>query len=476
MAQSGLDPKDWDAFRAKAHEMLDAAVDQMAGAADHPWQPLSEDPAKLYAIRDEASSGTFDPTSLVRRLREEVLPHHGGNIHPRFWGWVQGSGLASDFLAAMASVAVNANLGGRNHGANEMERIVIDWARSRMGLPETASGVFVTGTSQATVLAFQAARLRVQKNLRKEGQKGQALTAYAAEGVHNATKKALELLGVGSDHLRSVPLRSGQMDFAALRDMIRQDRAAGALPFLLVGTAGSVDLGLFDNLDALADAAQAENLWLHVDGAFGAWTRIADNPYRSLTNGIERADSIALDFHKWFYVSYDCGLCLMRNEEEHRAAFAARPYYLEGAESGLAGGEPWFCDYGIDLSRGNRAIKVWAALEMFGEEAIGKAITGNCQLAALMGQIVEEHPEMSLAHPVVSNICAFTADKGLPSEEQSELNARIATALQESGEAVFSTTKVGGVTVLRAAIANHRTQEADIHEAMKAVAREARRG
>ena len=465
MAHKGLDPEDWEVFRAKAHQMLDAAVDQMAGAAEHPWQPLPEDLPARYAI---GQSG-----DLVQRLKDDVLPHHGGNIHPRFWGWVQGTGLASDLLASVASVAVNANLGGRCHGANEMERVVIDWARRTMGLPDSASGVFVTGTSQATVLSFQAARVRALSDLRRRGQAGHRLTAYAAAGVHNATSKALELLGIGSENLRSVPLKEGRMDVNALRRMVQEDRMAGALPFLLVGTAGSVDLGLFDDLNALADTAVEEKLWLHVDGAFGAWTRIAQEPYRSLSNGIGRADSIALDFHKWFYVAYDCGLCLMRREEEHRAAFAARPAYLEGASRGLAGGEPWFCDYGIDLSRGNRAIKVWAALEMFGEEAFGRAITGNCRQAALMAELVAAEPAMELAHPVVSNICAFTARRDLPPEAQSRLNSEIAQRLQESGEAVFSTTRVNGIQVLRAAIANHRTRDEDIHEAMKAVKRQA---
>ncbi|EBA16500.1 putative aromatic-L-amino-acid decarboxylase [Roseobacter sp. SK209-2-6] len=465
MAYSGLDPQDWEAFRAKAHQMLDAAVDQMADAAGRPWQPLPEDLSTRYAI---GQSG-----DLVKRLTEDVLPHHGGNIHPRFWGWVQGTGLASDLLASMASAAVNANLGGRNHGANEMERVVIDWTRSRMGLPEGASGVFVTGTSQATVLSFQAARVRALEGLRRYGQDGRRLTAYAGAGVHNATSKALELLGIGSGNLRSVPLLDGRIDSEALRHMVQEDRKAGALPFLLVGTAGSVDLGLFDDLNALADAAAEEKLWLHVDGAFGAWTRLAEQPYRGLSDGIGRADSIALDFHKWFYVGYDCGLCLMRSEDEHRAGFAARPAYLEGAARGLAGGEPWFCDYGIDLSRGNRAIKVWAALEMFGEEAFARAITENCRQAALMADLVTAEPDMALAHPVVSNICAFTARRDLPPEAQSRLNSEIAQNLQESGEAVFSTTRAGGVQVLRAAIANHRTRESDIRAAIAAVSREA---
>ncbi|WP_264210204.1 pyridoxal phosphate-dependent decarboxylase family protein [Leisingera thetidis] len=469
MADKGIKTQDWAAFRAEAQRMLEAALDQMQAAAERPWQAVPEDIDARYAVTAEARG----PRETVDRIIRDVLPYHGGNTHPRFWGWVQGSGLATDLISSLAAAAVNANMGGRDHGANYMERAVVDWTRAKMGMPESASGILVTGTSQATVIAFQAARLRVLKNLRKQGQGDARLTAYAGEGVHNATLKAVELLGIGSENLRKVPLIAGRMDCAALAAMVAEDRAAGAVPFLAVGTAGSVDLGLFDDLEALADAAAELGLWLHVDGAFGAWTRIAAEPYRSLSDGIGRADSIALDFHKWMYVGYDCGMALLRNEEEHRAAFAARPSYLEGAERGLAGGEPWFCDYGIDLSRGNRALKVWTALETYGEAAFSEAITGNCELAAFMAAEVEAQPKMALGAPVVSNVCVFTARSDLPPDAQSALNAHIAQTLQETGEAVFSTTRAQGRVMLRAAIVNHRSREADVQAAIAAVAREA---
>ena len=459
-----MDPKDWQAFRGEAHRMLEAALDQLEQVRERPWKPVPEEVRDSYTIRGKGGD-------VVDRIARDVLPYHGGNIHPRFWGWVQGSGLASDLIAAMAGAAINANVGGRDHGAVYMERAVVDWTRKKMGLPESAGGVLTAGTSQATVIAFQAARVRALQHVRQTGQAGVRLTAYAGQGVHNATRKALELLGIGSENLRLVPLVDGQMDGVELARLVAADRAAGTVPFLLVGTAGSVDLGLFDDLNGLADLAAREGLWLHVDGAFGAWTRIADDPWRGLTDGLDRADSIALDFHKWMYVGYDCAIALIRDEEAHRAAFAARPAYLEGADRGLAGGDPWYCDYGIDLSRGNRAIKVWTALEMHGEAAFAAAITGNCRMAAHMADRVAAAPAMAIGAPVVSNVCVFTARADLAPEAQSELNAEIAQSLQESGEAVFSTTRVGGVVMLRAAITNHRTRVSDVEEALAAVER-----
>ncbi len=459
-----LDPKDWDEFRKDAHALLEDCIDRMQNAGDHPWQPVPEDLQETYAIGQGGD--------VMARLRDEVMPYHSGGTHPRFWGWVQGSGLATDLTAGLVTAVMNSNAGGRNHGSNYMERAVLDWTRQQMGMPESASGVLVTGTSQATVVCFAAARVRaLGAASRTAGQGDAQLICYAGQGVHNATRKAVELLGIGSDNLRFVPLVDGKIDPQALTAMIAEDRAAGKQPFLIVGTAGSVDLGLFDDLNALADVAETEGLWLHVDGAFGAWTRIAEEPYRSLSDGIGRADSIALDYHKWMYVGYDCGVALVRNEGEHRAAFAARPAYLKGSTRGVASGDPWFCDYGVDLSRGNRALKVWMALESFGPEAFGEAITYNCTLAKVMADEVSRHNAMALSRDPVSNVCVFSANGSLPAEEQSALNTEIAITLQESGEAVFSTTMVDGVEVLRAAIVNHRSTEEDVRQAVQAVAR-----
>ncbi|MDC0736757.1 pyridoxal-dependent decarboxylase [Cognatishimia sp. SS12] len=466
MADHSLDPKDWDAFRAEARALLDDCIDQMQAAGERPWTHVPDGLEARYAIGQGGD--------VMQRLRDDVMPYHAGNTHPKYWGWVQGSGLATDVMAGMVTAVMNSNCGGRNHGANYMERAVIDWARQQMGMPEGASGVLVTGTSQATVISFAAARLRaLGPEVRAVGQGGAELTCYAGQGVHNATRKALELLGIGAANLRFVPLVDGQMDCAELRKMIAEDRAAGKTPFLVVGTAGSVDLGLFDDFNALADLVADEKLWLHVDGAFGAWTRLADAPYRQLTDGIGRADSIALDFHKWMYVGYDCGLALIRDEAEHRAAFAARPVYLSGKDRGVASGDPWYCDYGIDLSRGNRALKVWLGLETHGAEAFGAAITFNCELARFMAEVVESHENMAVARQPVSNVCVFTLRADLPEVAQSALNTQVAVELQENGEAVFSTTIVDGVEMLRAAIVNHRSTRDDVREAVAAAARAA---
>ena len=465
----GLDPADWNAFRSEAHALLDACLDRMTDARNLPWQPIPDEVQAGYALPETPLS----LGDLRAKLTAEIMPYATGNTHPRFFGWVHGTGLATGLLSEMVAATMNSNLGGRDHGLNYVEREVIDWARDVFGFPSSASGLLVAGTSQATVIALSAARLRaLGADVRKSGtHSAPQLTLYSGAAAHNALRKAVELLGIGTDHLRLVPDGESGPDMAELERLILADKAAGHKPMALIATAGSVDLGRFDDLNAMADLAQKHGLWLHVDGAFGAWTRLADAPWRGLSDGMERADSLACDFHKWMYVPYDCGLILIRDETEHRAAFAARPSYLAAQDQGLGGGEPWFCDYGIDLSRGNRALKVWTALAHYGPARLGAAITANCAQAALMGELVSATDAMALAAPVVSNLCTFSADTRLSVPEQSALNTRIAMALQLSGEVVFSTTLVNGVTVLRAAITNHRTTADDIHLAIRAVER-----
>lgn len=462
-----LDPSDWADFRASAHRLLDACIDHLSNAGDHPWRPVPDDIRTSYTI-----GPTQDIDSLSDRLAREVLPYGVGNTHPKFFGWVHGTGLASGILSEMVAATMNANCGGRDHGAVYMERAVVDWARGVFGFPDTASGLLVAGTSQATVIALAAARARaLGPEVVAQGMGGVQLVAYAGAGVHNAAKKALALLGIGGNALRLIPDGSEGMDTEQLRNVVARDRAEGRVPFALIGTAGSVDLGRFDNLDRLADIAAAENLWLHVDGAFGAWLAIAGEKWEGRTKGIGRADSLACDFHKWMYVPYDCGMVIIADETWHRAAFAARPSYLEGQTRGVAGGDPWYCDYGVDLSRGNRALKVWTALTAYGPEQLGAAIAGNCDRAAEMGALVTADPHMALLAQVETNLCVFTADARLSHDRQSALNRQIAQDLQMSGEAVFSTVDINGVTGLRAAITNHRTRPHHVEEAIAAVAR-----
>lgn len=471
-SDNSLDPRDFASFRTEAHRLLDACIDHLEAARERPWRPV--DAAARTALAPALPEAGIDEGRLARELAELVLPLGTGNTHPRFFGWVHGTGLAAGLLADMTASAMNSNCGGRDHGAIHVERAVIDWVRRIFGFPEGASGLLTSGTSQSTIIALAAARVHtLGRAVRTEGLRDAPdLLAYCVAGAHSANQKALELLGHGAQALRRVPAAGpGRgMDLDRLRVQLAQDRAAGKRPFCVIATVGSVDTGACDDVDALADLCAAEGLWLHVDGAFGCWARIADQPWRDRARGIERADSLAFDFHKWMYVQYDCGAVLVRHGDAHRAAFAMRPSYLEGQEEGLGGGDPWYCDYGIELSRGFRALKVWSCLRAYGLERLARKISDNCRQAARMADLVEAAEGLELGAPVVLNVCCFRyAPKGVDGEAQDAVNRRIATRLQLDGKVVFSTTRLGGRTFLRAAIVNHRTRDEDIDLAIAAV-------
>ena len=327
-----LDPENFDSFRRDAHALLDACLDHLKAARERPWQPV--DSAARAVLAPALPETGIGESQLARELAERVLPFATGNTHPRFFGWVHGTGLAAGLLADMAASTMNSNCGGRDHGAIYVERAVIDWMRRIFGFPETASGLLTSGTSQSTVIALAAARVHMLgRVVRTNGLRDAPdHVAYCAAGAHSANQKALELLGHGAQALRRIPTTgpSGGMDLARLKEQLAADRAAGKRPFCVIATVGSVDTGACDDVDALADLCAREGLWLHVDGAFGCWARIADHPWRDLARGLERADSLAFDFHKWIYVQYDCGAVLIRHGDAHRAAFAIRPHYLEG--------------------------------------------------------------------------------------------------------------------------------------------------
>jgi glutamate/tyrosine decarboxylase-like PLP-dependent enzyme len=467
-----LDPVDWNAFRRQLHALVDGCVDHLQDVRERPWRPPGEQAREQVALGDAHEGAGLEATAQA--MLAAILPRHAGNTHPRFFGWVQGTGTMAGLMAELVAATMNSNCGGRDHGAIHVEREVIRWCADCFGLPATASGVLTSGTSQATVIALAAARLQaLGAESRSEGIRGgPQLALYAAEGVHNASVKAAELLGLGAAALRCIAVEpgTGSMDMARLAEAVRRDRAAGIRPCCVIGTAGSVDRGAFDRLDPIAAFCAAEGLWFHVDGAFGAWTRLAEAPWCELARGIERADSIALDFHKWMFVQYDCGLILMRDEARHRAAFAARPAYLAAQGAGLGGGEPWYCDYGTDLSRSFRALKVWATLRAYGSARLGAAITDNCRLAAQMAGLVEAAPGLELAAPVVANVCCFSVVGGA-GEDVGARNTMIVQQLQLDGSVVFSTTRIAGRVVMRAAITNHRTTAEDVRFAVAAVER-----
>jgi aromatic-L-amino-acid/L-tryptophan decarboxylase len=455
-----LDPRDWDEFRAQAHRMLDDILDYTRDIRQRPvWQPIP------HEVRQQFQTGLPAAPSSLAEIHQEfmnyILPFAVGNAHPGFMGWVHGGGTPVGMLAEMLAGGLNANVGGRDQIPLEVERQIAQWMRTLFGFPETASGLFVTGTSMANFIAVVVARdAKLGFDVRRQGMaaKSKRLTAYASAAVHGCISKALDLCGAGSDALRLIPTDNHhRMDLAALEHAIQKDREAGCQPVLIVGSAGTVDTGAIDDLASIADLAQREKLWFHIDGAYGALAMLAPDLAPKL-RGIERADSLAFDFHKWGQVPYDAGFILVRDGDLQRNAFAASADYLRRETRGLAAAGPWPCDHGPDLSRGFRALKTWFTFKAYGTEALGAAISQTCTLARYLEQQIKKMPELELLAPVELNIVCFR----YRADDPDRVNARIVVELQESGSVAPSTTIVNGRLAIRAALVNHRTGRREV--------------
>jgi aromatic-L-amino-acid/L-tryptophan decarboxylase len=464
-----LDPQDWTALRAQAHRMLDDMLDYVADIRERPvWKAMPQ-PVRDH-FRTAISAEPVPLEDVHREFMEYVLPYAGGNVHPGFMGWVQGGGTATGMLAEMLAGGLNANLGGRDHAPIEVERQMVAWVRQLFGFPESASGLFVTGTSMANLLAVLVARTaRLGTAARQDGigPAGQKLRAYASCAAHGCVAQAMDLAGFGSDALHLVPVdASSRLDVAALRGMIARERAAGFEPFLVVGSAGTVDVGAVDDLRAIAQVCREESLWFHIDGAYGALGMLSPAVAPRL-DGIGEADSIAFDFHKWGQVPYDAGFLLVKDGRQHHESFASPSAYLRRETRGMAAGSPWPCDFGPDLSRGFRALKTWFTLKVHGADAIGAAITHSCELAKYLELRIGAEPALELLAPAQLNIVCFR----YLTEDADRINADIVAALQESGIAAPSMTTLNGKLAIRAALFNHRTQHGDVDAMVDAVLR-----
>jgi aromatic-L-amino-acid decarboxylase len=466
-AGATLDPRDWDELRALGHRMLDDMIDHIAGIREQPvWQPIPD--AVRARFGEALPRAPSDLNEVYREFSVNIAPYATGNVHPGFMGWVHGGGSAVGMLAEMLAAGLNANLGGRDHMPIEVERQIVEWMRELFGFPREASGLFVTGTSMANLMAVLVARTSaLGASARHSGVAGEGslLRAYTSKAAHGCIAKAMDIAGLGSEALRCIAVDSShRVDIAALRDHILADRAVGLKPFLVVASAGTVDIGAIDDLAAVAALCREQGLWFHVDGAFGA-LGIFSPVLAARLAGIERADSIALDFHKWGQVPYDAGFLLVRDGERHRAAFAAPAAYLRRETRGLAAGSPWPCDLGPDLSRGFRALKTWFTLKTFGTDKLGAMMARTCALASYLEARVLAEPRLELLAPVNLNIVCFR----YRARGANEVNGDIVIDIQESGIAAPSTTVLGGQLAIRAAIVNHRTDICDIDALIAAV-------
>jgi len=473
-----LDPEDWESMRALGHRMLDDMLDYMKTVRERPVWQHAPDQVKAHFKRP-LPLDPQPPEEIYEEFLENVLPYPIGNIHPRFWGWVFGTGTVLGALAELLAASMNTNSGDlAHHSALHVEKQVINWFKEMLGFPASASGLLTSGCSAANLIGLAVARnTKAGYDLRREGIQAtpRQMVLYASQEIHSSIQKAVELLGLGSDALRYVPVHDDfQIDLEALKEAIAQDRGDGHLPFCVVGAAGTANTGAVDDLDALADICQQENLWLHVDGAFGAWAALTPGA-RYLVAGMERADSLAFDLHKWMYMPYEIGCVLVRHAEAHRKAFSLTPVYLSRQDEGrgLTGGDlPWLTDYGFQLSRGFQALKAWMSLKEHGSRKYGRLIQQNIDQARYLAELIEAAPELELVAPVTLNVVCFRYTRpGLDDAALDALNKEILVELQEQGIAVPSGTTVAGKYALRVGHTNHRSQRQDFDILVREVIR-----
>jgi aromatic-L-amino-acid decarboxylase len=473
-----LDPEEWESMQLLGQRMVADMVNYTNTIRERPvWKHAPEEVKahfnKPLPLEPQA------PEEVYAEFLEYILPYPVGNIHPRFWGWVFGTGTIFGAFADLLASCMNTNTGGLDHhSANHVEKQVIEWFKEMLGFPASASGLLTSGCSAANLIGLAVGLNKMAGfDLRKHGigASPQRMIVYTSTEIHSSVQKAVELLNLGSDSLRYIPVNEYfQIELAALKEAISKDREDGNKPFCIVAGAGTTNTGSIDDLDSLADVCQEEELWLHIDGAFGAWAALAPG-VRDRVRGMERADSLALDLHKWMYMPYEIGCVLVKHEEDHRKTFTLTPDYLKHGEGerGMTGGDlTWFSDYGFQLSREFRALKAWMLLKQHGTRKYGRLIQQNVDQANYLADQIESTPELELMAPVMLNVVCFRySEEGLDGATLDDVNKQIVVELQEQGIAATSGTIINGKYVIHIAHTNHRSRREDFDILVREVIR-----
>jgi len=467
---------DPDDVRRTAHRVADMIADYLQRLPQQPvFTPVPAAAADRFRAAPVPRLGT-PADAILDEFAETIAPYPFGNGHPRFWGWVNSPPAVIGIFAEALAAAMDPSVAGGNHAAVHLERQVVRWFAEIAGLPPTAMGLLVSGGSMANLTALAAARhANAGFDVRAQGlqRRPERLVVYMSQEGHGCIRKAVELLGLGADALRVIPINDRfEMRVDALARAIEQDLRDGARPLAVVASAGTVNSGAIDPIREIAHVCREGHVWLHVDGAYGA-AAILSRTFRHALEPIALADSVALDPHKWLCVPVEAGLVLVRDGEALRSAFSLVPPYLrtDGDSHGV-GGPPWFSEYGFQQSRGFRALKVWMALKYFGVEGYAAALDHDIELARYLAARVSEDPGLELmAPPSLSIVCFRVVPAGarLSDPALDVLNKSVLEQLQLSGRAFLSSTVLGGRFVLRACFVNPLSSQADVDAMLAAV-------
>ena len=472
--QSSLDVTD-DALQEISSEATKLVAEYMATIRERPVRAENYAGKTTQSIDTELSAEGVPLDQLLEECRTIFdLSRHNG--HPRFFGYVASPSTPIGAYADLITSALNANITCWRSGpaGTELERLIVIWLGSLIGYDDQAKGLLTSGGSMANMIALLIANRRksgTDTSRRGLWNSGPPMTIYASEEVHMSIPKAADILGFGRDQVRTIACDDRQrMRVDVLRQRIDADLREGLRPFCVVGSAGTVNTGVVDPLNEIAKVASEFELWFHVDGAYGA-PGVLDQRKRDLFAGLERADSVSLDPHKWLYVPVDAGCLLFRDAGAAMAAFSTEDAdYIK--THGYSDEEAFaFWDYGVELSRRFRALKVWLTLQYYGTRRISEAIAQDISLAAYLGELVSNADDFELLAPVELSICCFryVPQGGMSDTDLNQLNERIMTLVQKGGRAYVSNATVNGRFALRACITNFRTTKADIEETLEVI-------
>lgn len=469
-----------DDFRAIGYQLVDRIADFLDSLPERPLT-MGESPPEIHDALDASrllpDLGT-DPAELVARTADLLFDHSLFNSHPRFWGYITAAAAPIGILGDLLASAINQNTGAwfLSPMASEIEAQTVRWIAELLGFPTDCGGLLVSGGNMANMICFFAARqAKAGWDVRTAGLHGgetRRLRIYCSKETHTWVQKAADMSGIGTESIRWIPTdKELGMDVDVLRDQIQADKEAGERPFIVIGTAGSVSTGAIDHLPEIAKICREEDLWFHVDGAYGGFAAMLPDASLEL-RGLSEADSIAVDPHKWLYAPLEAGCALVRDPEKLREAFAYHPpYYHFGVEAIN------YLDYGPQNSRGFRALKVWLALQQVGRKGYEQMLADDIQLARELYDRVSNHPELE----AFTHSLSITTFRYIPPELRSgsenleeylnQLNTELLTRLQNSGEAYVSNAVIDSKFALRACIVNFRTSLADIEALPEIVVR-----